>query len=145
MKWYYYSVFITIAGRGVSQLSLCLKCSLEQSTSLSPDDSVACCRGFVAPNTGDRLCGITVCAWAVYNLCSSVRQFHQFFVFNAHKPSPSSYFEHLNQVVSGYYARCLATPELAVWSAFSSQVVFNRVSVTTWKTNHLVLCSVFFC
>ena len=22
-------------------------------------------RGFVAPNTGDRLCGVTVCAWAV--------------------------------------------------------------------------------
>ena len=41
MKWYYYSVFITIAGRGVSQLSLCLKCSLDKSTESS--DSVLSC------------------------------------------------------------------------------------------------------
>ena len=35
----------------------CLKCSLIRSEDLI--------RGFVAPNTGDRLCGVTVCTWAV--------------------------------------------------------------------------------
>ena len=39
---------------------------LDQSTVQSTDDSVACSRGFAAPNTGDRLCGITVCLWAYW-------------------------------------------------------------------------------
>ena len=136
MKWYYYSVFITIAGRGVSQLSLCLKCSLEQSTSLSTDDSVACCRGFVAPNTGDRLCGITVCVMSVPACCTcgtpmliTIWSSSAFFSFwLSWIPAPGSIWRY-HTLPHSPGSDCL---ECTLISGCNSEV-----SVTTWMTNHL--------
>ena len=60
-----------------------------------------CCRGFVAPNTGDRLCGATVCVVSVPSL-SPWWDTTISLLFEAHLPSsPSDHPEHLQQVVTG--------------------------------------------
>ena len=104
-----------------------------------------CCRGFVAPNTGDRLCGATVCVVSV-PILSPWWDTTISLIFEAHLPSsPSDHPEHLQQVVTGEIIHCLTALEVIVWSALSSLVEPERMIVTTWKTNHLVLCLVLPC
>ena len=67
-------------------------------------------------------------------------------IFEAHLPSSSSdHPEHLQQVVTGEIIHCLTALEVIVWSALSSLVEPERMIVTTWMTNHLVLCPVLLC
>ena len=71
-----------------SCLCICLKCSLEQST-VWFWISVACSRGFVAPNTGDRLCGITECAREWYRIILLYGNIFSSLILDTHMPLPS--------------------------------------------------------
>ena len=84
--------FITITGRRVRHLSLCLKCNLGEFP--EPYGSAVSSRGFVAPNTGDRLCGITVCVVSVQLILWKLIQIHHFFLDDRSSPAFFSIHDH---------------------------------------------------
>ena len=92
-------------------------------------NAIAGAIGFVAPNTGDRLWGATVCAWAVTVLFSSRDNIFHLLIQSSHASISIFMFRIPASGSTRLFSHCLMAPEVTVWSAHSSRVGFNRMSV----------------
>ena len=120
-------VLMTFSAHIISQWFLCLKCSLVCVCYGRKRLYHAQSRGFVAPNTGDRLCGSTACEWA-YKV-SLVIQNSPSLMFNARVCQPLLFMFRLPGPGISAVSHAATWPWkwLSLWSARSSRVEFNRV------------------
>ena len=133
-------VLMTFSAHIISQWFLCLKCSLVCVCYGRKRLYHAQARGFVAPNTGDRLCGSTACEWA-YKV-SLVIQNSPSLMFNARVCQPLLFMFRLPGPGISAVSHAATWPWkwLSLWSARSSRVEFNRVGGDDSNRHDILNC-----